>query len=64
MFKYKSGFNSRCIAAAMGCLLVMTASVRAEDWVRYRARAVGSKVLIEGTSNIHDWTMDGQIIGG
>lgn len=31
--------------------------------VRYNA-ASGSKVKIEGTSSIHDWTMDGAIIGG
>ncbi len=65
MLNYKSRFNSRLIAAAMGCLLATAVSpLHAEDMVRYRARAVGNKVLIEGTSNIHDWTMDGQIIGG
>lgn len=64
MLNYKSGFNSRFLVAAIGCLLITAASLRAEDWVRYRSRAVGSKVLIEGTSNIHDWIMDGQIIGG
>ena len=38
--------------------------MRAEDSVRYKSRAVGCKVLIEGSSNVHDWTMDGTIIGG
>lgn len=52
------------ITAALGCLLTTTALSHAEDWVRYRARALGNKVLIEGTSSIHDWTMDGQLIGG
>src|ERR1022692_4369505 len=31
--------------------------------VRYGAKP-GSKVSIAGTSTIHDWTMDGQLIGG
>jgi polyisoprenoid-binding protein YceI len=38
-------------------------AVRAQDFVRYNAKP-GSKVSIAGTSTIHDWTMDGQIIGG
>ncbi len=64
MSNYKSGFNFRFIMAAMSCLLVMTASMRAEDGIRYKAKAVGSKVVIEGSSNIHDWIMEGSIIGG
>jgi polyisoprenoid-binding protein YceI len=64
MGNYKRGFYFRLITAAgMSCVLAAAVSLRAED-VKYRARAVGNKVLIEGTSNIHDWTMDGQIIGG
>lgn len=53
-----------CTTAILACLLATAAVLRAEDGVRYRARAVGNKVLIEGTSSVHDWTMDGQIIGG
>lgn len=64
MGNYKRGFHFRLITmAAAGCVLAATVSMRAED-VKYRARAVGNKVLIEGTSSIHDWTMDGQLIGG
>lgn len=37
--------------------------VSAADVIRYNAKP-GSKVSISGTSTIHDWTMDGQIIGG
>jgi hypothetical protein len=47
--------------ASVAALLVTAA--QAEDWARYNARP-GSKVSIAGTSTIHDWTMDGQIIGG
>src|SRR6267142_5336890 len=46
-------------------LLMLAASVQAaEEWTRYNAQPTGSKVKIEGTSTIHDWTMEGQIIGG
>jgi hypothetical protein len=45
-------------------LLLLATSARAEDGVRYHASPIGSKVRIEGSSNIHDWTMDGQIIAG
>ena len=31
---------------------------------RYEATPLGHKVRIQGTSTIHDWTMDGQIIAG
>ena len=48
--------------AGAAALLVLTAS--AADTVRYNARPMGSKVSIAGTSTIHDWTMEGQIIGG
>jgi len=42
---------------------LLAAGVQADDVARYNARP-GSKVSIAGTSTIHDWTMDGQIIGG
>jgi YceI-like domain len=32
--------------------------------VRYAAQPVGSTVKIEGTSTIHDWSMEGALIGG
>lgn len=47
---------------ALGALCAAV-TVRAEDRVRYQARP-GSSVSIAGTSTIHDWTMDGRIIGG
>jgi YceI-like domain len=58
-----SFFGVRTVAALAGVVLIFTASARAQEWVRYDARP-GSKVKIEGTSTIHDWTMEGQIIGG
>ncbi|MSU19882.1 MAG: YceI family protein [Pedosphaera sp.] len=36
----------------------------AETWVTYFAAPNGSKVKVEGTSTLHDWIMESQIIGG
>ena len=55
--------NSRFVVALAGCILFM-ATVRAEDYVRYKASPLGSSVHLDGSANIHDWTMDGTIIGG
>src|SRR5881394_1788791 len=32
--------------------------------VRYQAQPTGSSCKIDGTSNIHDWSMEGKLIGG
>lgn len=42
-------------------MLLSAASLSAQ--VRYQA-APGSSVKIEGTSTVHDWTVEGKIIGG
>ena len=39
-------------------------AAHAEDMVKYKAKAIGNKVSIAGTSNVHDWTLDGALIGG
>jgi len=44
--------------------LVFVTTANAQELVRYKARALGSKVGIAGSANIHDWTMDGTLIGG
>ncbi len=36
----------------------------AEEWVRYAAEPAGSKVKVDGTSTIHDWTVESKLIGG
>jgi polyisoprenoid-binding protein YceI len=59
----KTTFMAHAIAILAGALLVLAAPLRAADVTRYEAKP-GSKVRIEGTSTIHDWTMEGQIIGG
>ncbi len=50
--------------AVLTATALFAASVTAGEMVRYKARPLGSKVTIAGTSTIHDWTMDGQLIGG
>lgn len=49
------------ITALTGLMLVTTA--RADDVVHYRSR-VGSKVRIDGSANVHNWSMEGTIIAG
>src|SRR5438132_14071546 len=51
---------SASIAAAF--LLLASISIRSES-IRYEARP-GSKVKIDGTSTVHDWTVESGIIGG
>jgi polyisoprenoid-binding protein YceI len=43
--------------------LLAAAHVHAADSIKYVAQP-GSEVKIDGTSNIHDWTVKGQIISG
>lgn len=43
--------------------LIVAIPLSAETWVRYQARP-GSKLRLDGTSTVHDWTVEGQIIGG
>ena len=36
----------------------------AENWVRYVAQPGGGQVKVEGTSTLHDWTVESKLIGG
>lgn len=45
-------------------ILLGTSSVNGADIVQYRAKPRESKMSIEGTSNVHDWLVEGLIIGG
>ena len=47
----------------LAALLLLPLLATAQTLTRYDAQP-GSKVKLEGTSTIHDWTMEGQIIGG
>ena len=53
-----SFFPAGLLALSIGVI-----SLQAEDLVRYDAQP-GSKVKIDGTSTVHDWTVEGAIIGG
>jgi hypothetical protein len=58
MKSLNSSFNP-CLLA----LLVSLVSSQAQDLVHYDAQP-GSKIKIDGTSTVHDWTVEGAIIGG
>lgn len=45
-------------------LLILTSALPAADLIRFNATPNNSKVTLEGTSNIHDWTVEGQLVGG
>src|SRR5262245_21066842 len=56
--------NTRSMIAGVVTLLMVAGdSVRAGDAARFDSRP-GSKMRIEGTSSVHDWQMEGKIIGG
>lgn len=44
-------------------LTLLTATARAEA-IKFTAQPVGSKIRVDGKSNIHDWHMEGALIGG
>jgi hypothetical protein len=58
--------RSRWLVAGNLALLLAFSSVlqAADNSVEYRARPGGSKMTIEGTSTIHDWTVESRIVGG
>lgn len=58
-------FTSRTATALAACLLAagLFVSAHAQDKVKYESQP-GSKVKLDGTSNIHDWTVESQIIAG
>jgi len=54
---------NRLLAAGF-TLALMAAPLRAEDPITYRGWPIGSKVKLDGSSNVHDWSMEGAIISG
>jgi len=54
----------RAIAGMVAVLLLAGATVRAADTMARFDSRPGSKVRREGTSSVHDWQMEGKIIGG
>src|SRR5437660_1315750 len=51
-------------AGTMVGMLAVGFSVSAAELARYNAKPGALKMRIEGTSNIHDWQVEGSIIGG
>ena len=52
------------IAGKVALLLLIGLSVQAADQTTKFYAKPGSKIRIEGTSNVHDWQVEGSIIGG
>lgn len=53
----------KLIASNVAIMLAVGLTAQAAEATKYFARA-GSKMRIEGTSNIHDWQMESSLIGG
>lgn len=45
-------------------LMALAISTTAQTWVRYQGQPRGSKLKLEGTSTLHDWTVEGKLIAG
>ena len=51
--------------ARLALLVLLTLPLcAAENWVRYDALPTGSKLKLDGTSTIHDWTVESRLIAG
>ena len=51
--------------ATLALLPLLPFSLRAaQDWVRYNAVPNSSKVRVDGTSTIHDWSVESTALGG
>jgi polyisoprenoid-binding protein YceI len=56
--------RSRIVAIAAGAAALLLAASAAAQTVRYVPQPTGSNVKMEGTSTIHDWTVESPSIGG
>lgn len=62
IMRTKRGLFTGTLAWLLAAVIVAQA---ADGWSEYRARpGSGSKIAINGTSTVHDWTVEGLIIGG
>jgi polyisoprenoid-binding protein YceI len=55
--------SPKILAAPLAALVFLAAVAAQADPVRYEARP-GSKLTIDGTSTVHDWTVETKILGG
>jgi polyisoprenoid-binding protein YceI len=53
----------RPVSVATALLLLVLPLRAADTWVKYESQP-GSKVKIDGTSTIHDWTVESSIVAG
>ncbi len=56
--------NSHNWTLNLAAALALVWAAQGADTIRYTAQPQGSKVTMDGTSTIHDWTVEGKIIGG
>lgn len=56
--------NTQNWTLKLATALALAWAAQAADLLRFNAQPQGSKVTIDGTSTIHDWTVEGKIIGG
>src|SRR5436189_1353896 len=53
------------LVGKLGPLVLLTLPLcGAENWIRYDALPTGSKAKLDGTSTIHDWTVESRLIAG
>jgi hypothetical protein len=53
------------LAGRLALLALLTLSLRAaEKWVRYDALPGGGKVKVDGTSTVHDWSVECKLVAG
>ena len=52
------------LIASFAATLALAGSALAQGTVRYDAQPGGGHVKIDGTSSVHDWTMESPVIGG
>ncbi|MBM3839064.1 MAG: YceI family protein [Verrucomicrobia bacterium] len=45
-------------------LAALALPTAAETWTRYQGQPRGSKLKLEGTSTLHDWSVEGKLIAG
>ena len=55
--------TTRLAVFALGLAMTTSAVLGAES-VRYQGVPRGSSVKIDGTSTVHDWSVEGKLIGG
>jgi hypothetical protein len=56
--------TKQILAAGVLAVLLGVPLQAAENWVRYVAQPGGGQVKVEGTSTLHDWSVESKLIGG